>query len=225
MHQLQSLKQFLQCSLWFLVVHLLAGGFSYALFFMTQLGIRTGTICSNSIFYWHVPGYIVLLAFLGAYGALCTMEKLLTFRAARKTSIHTVQISLNGTSITLPALMDTGNALYDPFTTLPVIIAEHSAVTITDAIHTHAIPYRTLAGEIRTLPTVRPDRVTIDGVVAPPCMLALTATRLCFDKQYRALLHPALIQGGHYEHYAKFTANKQNALQAASKQAPFSLQR
>lgn len=212
-----SLKQFLQCALWFFSVHLLTGGLGYALFFMTQLGIQTGTVCSNGIFYWHVPIYIVLLAFIGAYGVLCATEKLLTFHAARKTNIYTLQISLNGTRITLPALMDTGNALYDPLYSLPVIIAEQNTISFIEATHSHTVPYRTLAGETRTLSAVRPDFVTIDGITAPPCILAFTDTRLSFDGQYRALLHPALIQGGPYEYLAKSTADKQAAIQAASK--------
>lgn len=188
-----SYKHFLRCALLFTTALLLSGGCCYVLFFMTQLGIKTGAVLKSGIFYWHVPAHIIVLAFTAAYGLLFAFEKLITFYAARKQNLHTLRIVTPVGGVTLPALLDTGNALYDTASMLPVIIAEAKCFPM-HAPQQH-IPYRTLAGETHFMPVLRPLHVEIDGQRVGDCMLALTQTQLSSDGSFRALIHPALIQG------------------------------
>ncbi len=186
----RTCKHLLRCALIFVCALLLSGGGCYALFFMTKLGIKTGAVFKSGIFYWHVPIHSILLAFTGAYGLICVFERLITYYAVRKKNLHTLRIYTDAGIVTLPALLDTGNALFDPVSKLPVIVAEAACFgTVTPQRH---IPYRTLAGETHFLPAVRPTRVEIDAATAGECMIALTGTRLCFDGSYRALIHPAV---------------------------------
>ncbi len=202
----RSYKHFLRCNLIFLTASLLSGGICYALFFMTQLGIKTGTVFKSGIFYWHIPATVVLLAFFAASGILYAFETLANFYVSRKENLYTICVDTDGGRIALPALLDTGNALYDPPSRLPVLIAE--ADCFPKLATPCSIPYRTLAGETHFLPSFRPKSVEINGCPAADCMLALTQTRLSCDGSYRALIHPALIQGGLYDHNAKVTSDK-----------------
>jgi len=208
----RSAKQLIQCALLYFSISLLSGGICYALFFLTSLGIASGAVLKNGVFYWHVPIYIIPIAFLLAYALCHALEKLLGFYALRKKNLYTLKLKYGDRQVTLRALVDTGNALYDPFNSLPVIVAEKSSAadlltpeTNTDTLH--QIPYRTLEGKQHFLPAIKPDSIQIDGRAANDCMLALTDAKLSFDGQYTALLHNAAFQGGQYEHHTKLTQN------------------
>ncbi len=203
--RLHSCKQFAHCLILFGALQMLAAGGAYALFFMTDLGFATGAVVKNGIFYWHVPFFTVCCAALFAYGICFAGEKLLALYATRKQHIYTLQITLFEKTVTLSALLDTGNALYDCITQLPVIIAERQYIQPDNTTHSFSIPYKTLSGDVCSLPAYRPERITVNGKPAPPCVLALTEAQLCFDNTYQALLHPALIQGGFYEYATNAT--------------------
>lgn len=195
-----TLRRFLRCTTVFFTTALLSGGACYALFFMTPLGIKTGAVLKSGVFYWHVPVYILLCGFAAVYALLYAFEHLLAFCIQRRRALHRLEFKIGQTHYCIPALLDTGNALFDALTGLPVIIAEADTVN-TDTAALRRIPYRTLAGETKLLPVLKPEHIRIDGDEAF-AMLALTPARLSYEDQFRALLHPACIQGGYYEHTA-----------------------
>lgn len=196
----RPLRRFLRCAIVFLCAALLSGGACYALFFTTRLGIRTGAVLKSGVFYWHVPIYIILCGFATVYFLLYALEHLLAFCLQRRRALHRLEFTIDRAHYCLPALLDTGNALYDIKSGLPVVIAEADCVH-TDTALLRRIPYHTLTGETKLLPVLRPESISIDGIEVN-AMLALTQTRLSFENQFRALLHPACIQGGYYEHTA-----------------------
>ncbi len=196
---IRSGKHLLRCWIVFLCVHALLGGICYVLFFMTNLGIRLGVVVKNGIVYLHVPFYIVFAAFLLGYALLCGLESFLSYIGARKSNLHTLCFSLGENNYSMSALLDTGNALFDPLTHLPVIIAQED-IFKADMQTLRHIPYRTLTGEANTLPALYIPKIYIDGRSAGSCMLAMTKASLSPDGQFCALLHPALFQGGYDEH-------------------------
>lgn len=195
-----TLRRFLRCTTVFFCAALLSGGACYALFFMTPLGIKTGAVLKSGVFYWHVPVYILLCGFAAMYTLLYAFEHLLAFCIQRRRSLHSLEFTIGQEYCCVPALLDTGNALFDATSGLPVIIAQADSVH-TDTATLRRIPYRTLAGETKLLPVLRPEHISIDGCEVR-AMLALTPAQLSYENQFRALLHPACIQGGYYEHTA-----------------------
>ena len=195
-----TLRRFLRCTIVFFCTALLSGGICYALFFMTPLGIQTGAVLKSGVFYWHVPVYILLIGFSAAYTLLYAFEHVLSFCTQRRHALHRLEFRIGKENCCIPALLDTGNALFDTVTGLPVIIAQAECVH-TDTAALRRIPYRTLTGETSLLPVLRPEYISIDG--SEVCaMLAFTSVKLSYENQFRALLHPACIQGGYYEHTA-----------------------
>lgn len=194
-----SPKQFARCTVIFLCGALLCGGACYALFFATPLGIQTGAIFKGGIFYWHIPVYVLLAAYAIVYALLYAFERLLSLYAHRHRLLYPLDIRLCGQAYSCTALLDTGNTLYDANTNLPVIILEADALPPSPI--QRYITCRTIAGEAQTLPLIEPEAIYINGEKTD-AILALTQTHLNSEKQFRALLHPACIQGGHYEHTA-----------------------
>ena len=195
-----TLRRFLRCTTVFFCATLLSGGACYALFFMTPLGIKTGAVLKSGVFYWLVPVYVLLGGFGAVYALLYAFEHMLAFCIQRRRALHRLEFEIGQEHYCIPALLDTGNALFDTVRGLPVIIAEADSIH-TDTAPLRRIPYRTLTGETKLLPILRPAHISIDGGEVR-AMLALTSVQLSYENQFRALLHPACIQGGYYEHTA-----------------------
>ncbi len=192
-------KHLLRCWLVFLCVHALFGGICYLLFFTTSLGIRFGAVLKNGVLYLHVPFYIPLATFPLGYALLLGLENIISYVNTRKSNLHILSFTTEEKNYTLSALLDTGNALYDSLTQLPVVIVQADAIDA-DTQNLRRIPYRTLTGEVRTLPAMYIQKIYIDGRETGGCMLALTDAKLSPDGRFCALLHSALFQGGYDEH-------------------------
>jgi stage II sporulation protein GA (sporulation sigma-E factor processing peptidase) len=107
-------------------------------------------------------------------------------------------ISYRGRSVTVTALVDTGNGLTDPLNGKPVVVLEwqeavtllpelnedlvrHPAERLADAPSSVAwrlLPYHSVGAERGLLLAFAPDRITSDGQERPEGLVALTAQRL-----------------------------------------------
>lgn len=146
---------------------------------------------------------VLLLSF-----AVCWAGVSLVFRRAvakAQRALLDVTVVRKGRSVTVRALRDTGNELYDPFTGRRVLVAEAPALKALFEAHEyrslssgapeemaalrgfHLIAYASLGGS-GLLPCFRADRVTVNGLTRDDLAVAVCARPLASDGQYHALL-------------------------------------
>lgn len=176
----------------------------------------------NGIFYTDINAKILLLAACAAYLILTVV-----FRAAAKQGVGgellPVTVCLNGKTVELTALHDTGNALQDPASGQMVLVTARGALhpilpqtaraLLSDAmlrfppdlleslrgaapeLHTRLIPYHTVGMPGGLLLAVRTDWTEIAGERYPGLLAALSPTS--FQTGYCALWGGE--QGGYHE--------------------------
>lgn len=185
-----------RCLLAFLGVSALFGGTVWA------AGLYRGVLSQGTLI--HMDMRILLFSF-----ALCWALISLVFRrsvpeAARV--IHLVTITRNGQTVTLRALDDTGNGLFDPLSGCAVLVAEPDSLaplfprgearflslSPTDAMlrmtGMRLVPCTDIGGKSRLLLAFRPDGITVDGAVRNDLTVAAAPAPLGGNGSYQAIL-------------------------------------
>lgn len=112
----------------FYMTSLAAGGICFAFFSSSNFGSKSGAVFSNGILYINIPIYKLVLAAVILHFILQTAVYACEKYALRASKIKTVNISAFETALTLPALYDSGNFLYDSESNLGVCVAEWTAI-------------------------------------------------------------------------------------------------
>lgn len=217
-----TIKSYIKALIIFYMVSFGFGGCVLGVFYFSDIGARLGAVYSNGIFYFNLPWTILLLSGTLFYCAvkLCALlsSKFYTNTNLRKK----LRICLGDKSAELTALLDTGNALIDPVTLSPVIVAEYRALKplfspdmqsgldrITSdnltwimaevsehGLRTRLIPFSSLGKENGMLLGFVPDHAEIRddcGVrVLEKCVVGIYDRQLSKDKSYSALFNPYL---------------------------------
>lgn len=153
----KSLKGFAKQCLMTLCVSFLFSGMMIAAY---QLFDPPNMLIVNDIVYFHVNP-LLLLALTGViYVFVCAIERI--FRERIRGSVVRLSFTVGGSRYACPGKIDTGCALTEPFSGDPVIIADHSVLTIPEGAARRVIPYRTIAAS-SLLYAVHADAVSIDG--------------------------------------------------------------
>lgn len=170
---------------------LLAGFFLFLLRFVAPGHIRV--LGSAVYFDLSLP---MLFAFTcGAYGVLAVGERLRPRRGEAERSAY-LTIETERGSVQVFARADTGNALTEPFSGLPVIVCEATALSpILPPMSPETlppgfrlIPYESLGGA-GVLPAFRPRRVTFKNGGPLDCFVAVSQKPLSAG-QFEALFDP-----------------------------------
>jgi stage II sporulation protein GA (sporulation sigma-E factor processing peptidase) len=212
----------------FLLASFFVGGAVFALHFFGS----TPALIRGGVFYLAPPraGVIfagVLVTFFLVAGVWHFSEK----RRDRSGLGFKLLIQNGGAEVTVPALVDTGNSLRDPFSGRPVCIASYHALapllpqpllfayekgedplpvlsSLAD-LHKHrfsAVPYRSLESG-GMLVTFRPEHVVLHDTDCcyelPETVFALTGSVLSLDGDVEALLHPDILKK--LSEYRKFS--------------------
>lgn len=145
-----------------------------------MLGIKnimsTGKITvSNFSVYIDISPIYLILTTLVCYVLLSVFSRL-TARKAEQLSTCRLTISNNGKSVTLDALLDTGNTLTEPFSGLPVVVVGEKSIhhLLPDELVKSGVSSPELAGGIRVIPYssvggdgllkgFMPDSVTVES--------------------------------------------------------------
>ncbi len=173
-----------------------------------------GLSLSGGVVYSTMDLKIVLLSAAGCYGVLTLVFRRWGRHSHLSGELVPVKLSLEGRSVTLVALRDTGNTLTDPISGRPVIVAEGRAVeglfedsqrlTLRELLNPPAtletrqgtplvsrlriLPYRAVGVEGGLLLAVRVDSVTVAGGRGRGGLVALSPTPLSDGGRYRALI-------------------------------------
>lgn len=156
---------------------------------------------------------VLILSFAVCYVAISLVFRRIATRTER--SIQKLCIELTGQSITLSALRDTGNHLYDPISGKPVVVMEAGCVSplfpheINHILQMHStvpskalelllqtgyrsrfrlVPYTAIGVSAGLLLAFSPDSIEINGKKQRDILIALSPTRLCEDGEYCAVI-------------------------------------
>lgn len=171
----------------------------------------------SMLFYGFAPGQLYIpvslpmLAFSFAlcYGAVTLVFRRIGSRAERRL-LH-VEVTLGARRVVFSALEDTGNALCDPMTGMPVIAANAEALSpllppntqLTGSAEENfrllandktlrarlrLIPYSAVGVESGLLLALRPDCILADGKPARAQLIAITPNAVCADGEYQAVI-------------------------------------
>lgn len=143
-----------------------------------------GFILRNSTVYIDISPEILIILTLVCYLIIRLINRI-TGRATNSKLYIRLKVTVNGSTAELDAKLDTGNTLREPFSGLPVIVADKSAfnseisnkdynnLDITTMEKVRLIPFSSLGGN-GMLPAYKAESVIIDGKpYAGECYVAL----------------------------------------------------
>lgn len=195
-------------------------GVTFAVFFCTDFGSKTGAAVSNGIFYIGInPLYLALGAAI-CYMALFAGEKIYTKRIEQHANMHTLSVTYGGKNVRIKGLIDTANAVSDPVTNTPVIICTTASVktlfkgesfygrlcetelTDSDKLKVELVcdtpfrlvPYHALNSHADVMLAFGPDALEIDGKkYEQNALVGLCRNALSQSAYYDALIHPRIM--------------------------------
>ena len=194
----------------FLLVNFIFAGFMSAVFFLFP---ARGMVFRNGIVYFHFSAISLVILSVIAYGLIRFVCRIFDRRTTRRQTTD-VQLQIEGRTLHLRALIDTGNRLNDPFSGLPVVIVSHESIqealpfewsafrntaqidytycTMKNHSAYHSfrmIPVQTVSGTT-VLPAFCPERIEISGE-EKRAVIAVTEHTLS-NGSYDAILPPTL---------------------------------
>ena len=174
----------------------------------------TGLTLGRGVFYSALDLKVVLLSAAVCYGVLTLVFRRLAQHSAANGALVPVRLVLAGRSVTLTALVDTGNTLADPVSGRPVMVAEGErlaglfpqdcrpspgdlrdpAAALTRLgkgawrSRFRLLPYRSVGVDRGLLLAVRMDSLELDGRRGGPALVALSPTPVSDGGGYQALI-------------------------------------
>lgn len=157
----------------------------------------TGVILLNGTVYFDISPLLLIVLTCLAYGVLYIFDRLFQKREP-DILFAGLTLSQGGKTVQLPAKVDTGLTLREPFSGLPVIVAEQAAVqallppdfgTEACSFPLRFVPYNSVGGE-GLLPAFRPEQVKI-GQKDADCWVAVSPRPLSAGS-FSALIGAAL---------------------------------
>lgn len=201
-------RRLLRQSLLFLALSCALGGGVLA---VSLLGGR-GLTLSGGVVYSAMDIKTVLLSAAGCYAAVTLVFRGLARHTASARELAAVRLALDGRSVELTALRDTGNTLTDPVAGIPVLVAEGAlllpllppgtlmAGELADPVacmerlrdgplagRVRLLPYRAVGVERGLLLALRPDGLWVNGE-RRDMLAALSPTPVSDGGGYGALL-------------------------------------
>lgn len=186
-------KKFLKLLLGFFLVNFVFAGLMFALWFFFA---PQSMLFFAGIVYFDIDAITLIIYTAACYGIVSLGNSLLKMKAPSN-SIFDLEIGYCGKTYTCRALLDTGNSLFEPFSSFPVIICERSVFETGFEIaqdKIRLVPCSSVSGE-SVLKAFRPDTVQIkspgSAIKTENVYVALTDNRIR-NSQFGALLHPEL---------------------------------
>lgn len=137
--------------------------FSNLLFLGVIVGLQmifkpSGIALTNGTVYFDLSARVLLFSAFIAYVASAGIIKIYNHTIEKK-QIYSVTVHKNGNAYHLWALADSGNKLKEPFSDLPVIVADRNKISVQGE---RVVPYNTVGGE-GFLQAFRPDKVVVSN--------------------------------------------------------------
>lgn len=177
----------------FFLVNFVFAGLMFALWYFVRPG---SMLFFAGIVYFDIDALTLIIFTAVCYGVLSIVNAVLK-RKSPENCVFELEIEYLSKAYSCRALLDTGNSLYEPFSSLPVIVCEKNVFG--DGFEIPAeklrlIPCGSVSGE-SVLEAFRPDSVEIKSPSVSKktnaIYIALTENRIR-NSEFGALLHPDL---------------------------------
>ncbi len=194
----------------FYALSFLFGGAVLGVLLLTDAGLMTRATVQNGILYFDLPAGVLLGTVSVCFLGVLVWKKTAPLRLRKQSLYREVTVCCDGKSVTLRALVDTGNTLTDPLTLTPVMIAERDALrellppcptfSVEElsaggmATRLRVIPFTSLGTKHGLLIGFRPDSVTVaPSDVHYDVVVGLYEHALSDDQSYNALVGADLV--------------------------------
>ena len=208
----KNICKFLKNLFTYYLVNALYGGGIYVFYSFTAIGSKMNL--SNGVYYINLPLWAVILLTFFFYFLTKIFLKISEERLTQK-QISNIEIHFNNCQITVQALFDTGNSLYDPISLLPVILIESNTLKgkfRSDIFHEieqnkscsltkihkaypnlkfRVIPFKDVTGKATCIFAFKPSKVyhPENKTEIANVLIGIINTQLSNDNSYNALLH------------------------------------
>ena len=187
-------KKMLRLFLGFFLVNFVFAGVMFALWFFFA---PKSMLFFAGIVYFDIDAVTLIIYTAACYGIISLANSLLKMKAPSN-SIYELDIVYLGKHFSCRALLDTGNSLFEPFSSFPVIVCERRIFEpdfeISDE-KLRLVPCACVRGE-GVLKAFKPDLVHIKGIgketETKSVYIALTDEKIK-NSEFGALLHPQLL--------------------------------
>ena len=125
---IEKLKEFLKTLIIFYGVNFTFAGTALGLFYFTNVGAFTGFVMSNGVLYFSFPWKTLLISGIVAYILIKIISHVFRRRLVKENMYVPLDIICDNKKISVEALIDTGNSLYDPISNFPVVVVEFDAI-------------------------------------------------------------------------------------------------
>lgn len=141
-----------------------------------------GIVVWGDAVYFDISPVMLILCTLIAFISLSIYERVKS-KVKPRVRIHRVTVYSDKSEYSFSSMVDTGCNLKEPFSGLPVIVAERELIESEDIPKTklRLVPYKTLSGE-GVLKAFKPDRIEIDGKeLKSGCFIGISEGKLRND--------------------------------------------
>lgn len=121
---LVDIKKFLKLTALFYAAAFLFAGASFGLYYL----LETENILSGDIAIGNYPLYLLAAASLIAIALFRFIWSVTRIKASDCESLYKIEVCFDGETISMEALLDTGNRLVDPISRCPVIVVEFEGI-------------------------------------------------------------------------------------------------
>lgn len=205
---ISTLRKFLRCYFTFFAVSMVFGGIMLALWLTAA---PVGMVYSNGVVYFDINLTVLAVSTVVCFGIVSFVSSIIERRAPRESSAQ-VTVAVEGRTVTLRALIDTGNSLHEGFSGYPVAVAERKELKgvlpaavedyldgkelNTDSTDFRLVFHKTVSG-VGTLPAFKPNYMeikTISGTVKTQRVYIAVTNNNLAGGEYAMLLCPELLE-------------------------------
>jgi len=119
-----DIKKFLKLTVLFYGVTFLFAGTGFGLYYL----LETESILSGDITTGDYPLYLLVIASFVAIAIFRFIWSVTRIKASDCESLYKIEVCFDGSTISMEALLDTGNMLIDPLSRYPVIVVEYEGI-------------------------------------------------------------------------------------------------
>lgn len=177
-------------------VNTVLGGTILAIIFATDFGVMLNAAVSNGEVYMNISFEMLLISIILAYTIMyiITYIKTQNIKSARHSAVLTIY--LNGKSITVSALCDTGCTLCDPISGVPAVIISQSSAHILlpeecPEARYRPLPFTTIDNSKGILDGFIPDKLIIDDEEITHSVVGISKTDI---DTYSAIFNPQILE-------------------------------
>ena len=165
---------------------------------LEMLAIPGSMLLSGGIVYFNIDALTLVILTAVCYCVLSAVSFLLRAKAPAGT-VFEAEIEYDGNSYSCRALLDTGNSLFEPFSALPVIVADRKLFgddfSIPDE-RLRLVPCSCVTNE-SVLKAFRPDKLTVSSpkgkIKTTGVYIAITDEKIK-NSEFKLLLHPQVLE-------------------------------